>query len=332
MRNGLSIENAPGRIPKLSAVVIHWRNEAEIEALLDHWPHDPQLELIVVDNSASLSEPEGSSADGADEASLRRLRPERNLGFGGGANLGMRHARGEWVLILNPDVVPTQGALDALLEACDQYPDAVGLAPALINDDGSSQCRWQLQPLPSAPGLILQTLFLGGRRGPKSEPEAGTPVQQPAAAALALRRRSVLSVGGFDECFFPAWFEDVDLAKRLANEGGIMRYVPEARFVHATGGSVPALGYGPFLWIYYRNLEIYLRRHHHPAWILLTRLTLPLAMIARLALLPLRKPNRANSKKAAALGLVAVLFGSLSGWRRPWLWSERFKARLADEG
>ena len=305
--------------PILSAVVVHWRNEAEVDELLASWPDDSRLELLVVDNSCSLPA-------GAFDARprVRLLQPDKNLGFGGGANCGIQAARGEWVLILNPDIAPEDGAWDALLGACDTYSDAVGLAPALLNPDGSSQCRWQLQPLPSPAALILQTLFLGGQRGPRLEPPAGSPVEQPAAAALALRRAVLLELGGFDERFFPAWFEDVDLAKRLAAAGHVLRYAPEARFVHATGGSVPALGYGPFLWIYYRNLEIYLERHHSILWLWVTRLTLPVAMAARLALLPIRQPKRARSKKAAALGLMGVLFGSLTRWKRPWLWAGRF--------
>ncbi len=310
--------------PILSAVVVHWRNEAEVQDLVSTWPDDPRLELIVVDNSDSARGAADSEPATPSAGRVQWIVPERNLGFGGGANRGVDRASGEWVLILNPDISARPETWDALLQACERFPDAAGLAPALVNADGSSQCRWQLQPLPSPFTLILQTLFLGGRRGPRSEPAEGTPVQQPAAAALALRRRIFLEHGGFDERFFPAWFEDVDLAKRLADAGEVLLYVPSARFVHAKGGSVPALGYGPFLWIYYRNLEIYLRRHHGALWIWLARLTLPFAMTARLLALPLRRPRRAESVKGAALGLLSVLFGCLSGWRRPKLWAHRF--------
>ncbi len=316
--------------PVLSAVVVHWRNESEVEDLVSSWPDDPRLELIVVDNSGSVAKHhiDPSEADPSEAAADGRVTwivPENNLGFGGGANRGVERANGQWVLILNPDIVARPESWKALLQACERFPEAAGLAPALVHADGRSQCRWQLQPLPSPFTLILQTLFLGGRRGPRHEPEEGTSVEQPAAAALALRRDVFLRLGGFDERFFPAWFEDVDLAKRLADAGEILRYVPSARFVHATGGSVPALGYGPFLWIYYRNLEIYLRRHHGDPWIWLTRLTLPFAMTMRLLALPLRRPRRAESMKGAALGLLSVLFGCLSGWRRPKLWARRFQ-------
>ncbi len=131
-------------------------------------------------------------------------------------------------------------------------------------------------------------------------------------------------IGGLDEGFYPAWFEDVDLARRLARAGHRLVYEPAARFVHAGGGSVPELGYGPFLWIYYRNLTRYLGRHHGAGWALAARLTLVLGMKLRLLLLPLRRPRRAATRRIAAAALVDVIRGAASGWRQPARWARRF--------
>jgi GT2 family glycosyltransferase len=155
------------------------------------------------------------------------------------------------------------------------------------------------------------------RLGARSEPAAGSPVEQPAAAALALRRDALAAAGGLDERFHPAWFEDVDLARRLRDAGAVVRYWPAARFRHRLGASVPRLGYAAFLWIYYRNLVRYLGKHHGQAWAAAAVLALPLGMLLRLALLPLRRPRRAASRGEAARGLVGVAAGALSGWRLP---------------
>lgn len=311
--------------PQLTAVVVHWRNEAQLAALVDAWPDDPRLELLVVDNSSTL----GELAPPA-----RCLDPGGNLGFAGGVNRGTWEARGRWILILNPDLAPRPGALDALLAEIailDADPSlgthgGTGLVPALVDADGTAQSAWQLRPLPTAFDLLLQTLLLAGVHGPRDEPPAGTPIAQPAGAALCLRRSVLESVGGLDEGFHPAWFEDVDLARRLGEIDHRMLYLPSSRFTHDVGGSVPELGYGPFLWVYYRNLLRYLRRHHRAA-VPLARLTLPLGMLLRLVLLPLRRPRRAASRAAAARGLLAVVAGALSGWRLPRAYAERFTVR-----
>lgn len=293
---------------RLAAVVVHWRDEEHLQELVAAWPDDERLELVVVDNSRSLT--------GLGEKA-RRIDPERNLGFAGGVNLGTRVTEAPWVLLLNPDARPLPGALDHLLDALGRSDDVAGLVPALQGPGGESQCRWQLQPLPSPGQLLAQTLFLGGTRGPAQEPAAGTSIEQPAAAALVLRRRALLELGGFDEGYFPAWFEDVDFARRLFDRGERLRYEPEARFEHAMGSTVPSLGYGRFLAIYYRNLSRYLRLHHGRGWAAFARCTIVLGMVLRILALPLRQPRRATSRRDAAKGLWGVALAALAGFPAP---------------
>ncbi|MEM8961815.1 MAG: glycosyltransferase family 2 protein [Acidobacteriota bacterium] len=301
--------------PRLSAVVVHWRNETELERLVAAWPaDDPRFEMIVVDNSGSLE---------TTPPWVVRLDPKSNLGFGGGVEAGRARARGEAILVLNPDAAPEPGALEILLDGLDRHPDAAGLVPALFDDEGRSQHRWQLAPLPTATTLIGHTLFVG-TSGFAEPPPAGAPIPQPAAAALLLRTRALEAIGGFDEGYFPAWFEDVDLARRLATAGEELIYLPAARFRHHGGASVPRLGYGPFLWVYYRNLQRYLRVHHGRLWVWVSTLTMVAGMKLRLALLPVRRPALTRDRASAARGLVAVISGVLSGWRLPGDLARRF--------
>jgi GT2 family glycosyltransferase len=296
--------------PLLTGIVVHWHNEEQLAALTAAWPRDPRFELLVVDNGSSgpLDEPRVAPA--------RLLQPGRNLGFAGGANAGIAAARAPIVLLLNPDAVPEEGALDELLAGFAAWPDAAGLAPRMTGPAGEPQFAWQLRRLPSPASLLLHALPLGGSQGGlTTEPPAGAPVEQPAAAALALRRAAVEAIGGLDAGFWPAWFEDVDLARRLAAAGQVLRYQPAARFRHGLGGTVPRLGYGPFLWIYDRNLVRYLRKHHGAAWALTARVLLVVGVLIRLLLLPVRRPNRAASRGEALRGLLLVLGGVLTGWR-----------------
>jgi N-acetylglucosaminyl-diphospho-decaprenol L-rhamnosyltransferase len=293
--------------PLLTGVVVHWRNEDLLAGLVAAWPRDPRFELLVVDNGSSAPLPDG----------VRVLRPGRNLGFAGGANAGVAEAKGEILLILNPDAVPEEGALDRLLEGFAAHPEAAGLAPRLAGPSGKPQAGWQLRRLPSAWQCLLHTLPLPSLPARRPEPAAGAPVEQPAAAALALRREALARVGGFDAGFHPAWFEDVDLARRFQQAGLPILYWPAARFRHRLGSTVPRLGYGPFLYIYYRNLGRYLAKHHGLAWAAAARAALVPGVALRLLLLPLRRPRRAASRREALRGLLAVLAGALSGWRRP---------------
>lgn len=295
--------------PLLSGVVVHWRNEEHLAELLAAWPRDPRFELVVVDNG---SQPRLAAAPPA-----RLLAPGRNLGFAGGANAGIAAARAPLLLLLNPDAVPEPGALEALLDGFAAHPEAAGLAPRLADPDGAAQHAWQLRRLPSAREVFLQVFLVPPPTGERREPPAGTPVEQPAAAALALRREALAAAGGLDPGFHPAWFEDVDLARRLGAAGLPILYWPAARVRHHLAGTVARLGYGPFLWIYYRNLVRYLGKHHGRGWASAARAALPLGMALRIAVLPLRKPRRAATRREALSGLLGVAAGALSGWRRP---------------
>lgn len=225
--------------PRLSTIVVSWASKADALALAASFPADTRHELILVDNGGEL-EP-------AATANVRFLSPGSNLGFAGGCNLGASVARADRLFFLNPDTTPVGDAYEQLLAGFDRFARADGLVPRLINGDGSSQHRWQLRALPGAPALLAHAFFWNPRRRRGAEPAAGARVEQPAAAALALRRDLFEGVGGFDERFHPAWFEDVDLARRLRARDATLLYLPDARFVHRQGGSVAPLGYGRFL-------------------------------------------------------------------------------------
>jgi GT2 family glycosyltransferase len=312
----VSAAAAAGDRPLLAGVVVHWHDEENLRRLVAAWPPGPRFELLVVDNGSESPLPAGC---------FRLVAPGKNLGFAGGANAGVAAARAPAVLILNPDAVPEPGALEHLLDGLAAHPEAAGMVPRLLDEGGRPQHRWQLRRLPRPAELLVQALFVAPPLGSSQEPPAGAAVEQPAAAALLLRRQALEAVGGFDPGYYPAWFEDVDLARRLARAGLVCRYWPAAAFRHRLGSTVLHLGYGPFLWAYFRNLCRYLALHHGRSWALAARALLVPGMILRLFALPLRRPRRAASRREAAGGLLAVAAGAATAWRRP----PGYAARLA---
>lgn len=290
----------------LSGIVVHWHNEDELEQLARAWPSDPRFELVVIDN--------GSSRHLQLPPTTRMVTPGANLGFAGAVNLGGQIATADCLLLLNPDAEPLAGALEALLDGFARHPTAAGLVPGLLDPDGSSQAPWQARRLPTTTELVLQPLLGDRRTGPAALAE-GVTVEQPAAAALALRRSAFERVAGLDPRFRPAWFEDVDLARRLQDQQLSLIAWPAAQFRHARGASVPRLGYGRFLIAYHHNLERYLVRHGSTASVLAARASLLLGLIVRLASLAVRTPQRSAGRADAASGLLRALLAAASGWR-----------------
>ena len=298
-----------GSTPVLTGIAPHWYNEDHLAALVEGWPNDGRFELIVVDNGSDG----GLDRLAADRTNVRILDPGRNLGFAAAINRGAEAGGGRFLMLLNPDACPMPGALESLLCGMERHADAAGLAPRLVAPDGSPQAAWQLRRLPSLGTLISYCCFVEPAGRP--EPAAGSPLEQPAACALLLRRAAFERAGAMDERFWPAWFEDVDLARRLDDLGEQVLYWPEATFHHGLGASVQRLGYGAFLSAYYRNLDRYARKHHRGG-VPLLRVVLVASVLLRIVLLPLRRPRRARSRRDALAGLGRLAAAAASGWRQ----------------
>lgn len=298
--------------PAVAGVVVHWKNEVELARLIEAWPLGEHSPLVVVDNSGTAEPP-------APAPGLHWIRPDDNLGFGGGCNAGVETTDAPWVLLLNPDAAIGAQQLRALTERAATWgtddPRLALIAPRLVNGRGEAdQFGWQLKPLPRPRDLIAQCFFLSRPRGPRHEPAEGARVDQPAAAALLVRRAAFNEVDGFDSCFAPAWFEDVDLAQRLHDAGWHGRYARSVEVRHDGGASVSPLGFGRFLVIYTRNLHRYARARN---WTWTARSVRPAVIVATILRIPtllLRRPRAAASRSDALRSLVMLLRAALRGW------------------
>jgi N-acetylglucosaminyl-diphospho-decaprenol L-rhamnosyltransferase len=295
----------------------------------------PRISLVVVGNGPSSVDREAILGPWPDAAIA--VNPE-NRGFGPAANQAAALAQGDALLFLNPDTRPEGEPFSPLAKGFAELPEAVGLAPRLVEEDGRTvpgnpgrplalrpsvredQFTFQLRRLPDL-GMDLRELSLWDHfhhNGPSrrrdryasSDRDTVFPVEQPAASALALRAEVFRRVGGFDEAFVPAWFEDVDLCKRLAAEGPILHF-PGARFRHVGGVSSRRLGYSRFLPVYYRNALRYRRKHYGAPVRAAYRLLLVGGMLLRLAVNPFRKhpPRPPAESRRAYLGVLAVALG-----------------------
>ncbi len=194
-----------------------------------------RLHVVVVDNA---------STDGS--VALVRCRfPEMelivnpgNVGFGAACNQGAATA-GEYVLFLNPDATLAPGALAALLGRVRSTPRAALVGPQIAYPDGRPQPT--RRRFPTLGALLLESTPLEWRRpGWKTlqnyhmadcSASGAGPVDWLSGACLLARTSDFDEVGGFSPDFF-MYFEEVDLARRLAARGWQTWYEPGARVVH----------------------------------------------------------------------------------------------------
>jgi GT2 family glycosyltransferase len=228
---------------RIAVVVVTYNSEREIGRCLDSLPAG--LETVVVDNASQ----DGTRREVASRPAVKLIANPWNRGFAAGANQGIGVLDCDLVLLLNPDAELVCG-LDSLASQF-TVADVAGAGGKLVGDDGRSQAGFMVRRLPTPWTLVFETLGLN-RLWPGNpvnrryrcfdlDPDAEASVEQPAGAFLMIRREVWRQLGGFDESFYPVWFEDVDFAQRVAMAGYKMRYSPLTVAKHSGGHSVAQL-------------------------------------------------------------------------------------------
>lgn len=184
-----------------------------------------QAEIIVVDNGSA----DGSAAHVATtwpQAQIHLFQNEKNLGFAGGCNVGLRAARGRYLALLNQDTQVRPGWLAALVQALEAGAGVVG-SLALLPDGVTVQHAGGIVEWPTA---IARHIGYGEALGPQWQQPAD--VDFVTAAAMAFPRRLVDEIGLLDELFWPGYYEDADFCWRAREAGYSVHYLPDAILVH----------------------------------------------------------------------------------------------------
>jgi O-antigen biosynthesis protein len=184
-------------------------------------------EVIVVDNACAGGMPTADRLR-LTTSGVRLVKGATNLGFGGGNDVGVAHARADLVCLMNPDVLVV-GEWLAPLVAAARVPSVGIAAPVLLHPDRTLQEAGQ-----RVDGQAITRTTL-------ADPGAATvDVDYSSAACWMLRTDVHEAVGGFDPAYHPAYFEDVDLAWRVRRAGWRTVVVGSSRVVHASGTSTRA--------------------------------------------------------------------------------------------
>jgi GT2 family glycosyltransferase len=264
----------------VSILIVNWNTREAVLSCLDALPtgidDDTEYEVVVVDNG---------SVDGSGDALEQRsgitlIRNDENLGFAEAVNQAYRKSSGDFVLLLNSDVDLTPGALSTLARFLREHPDAAGVAPLYLNPDGSPQ-PFHFR-LPTFATTLANGSLLGRRLIPGSERRLREyrmadddfsrplPVPQPSASCLLLRR-SVLPADEVLDEQYPIFFNDVKLARSLADNGHVLWVTPDAAVLHEAHSSAKQLGRGPGRRQYLASAIRMLRETESPAEVWLYR-------------------------------------------------------------
>jgi N-acetylglucosaminyl-diphospho-decaprenol L-rhamnosyltransferase len=251
----------------VAIVIVTYNSCTEIGPCLDALASSGGLEILVVDNSSS-----DCTRREVQRRGIRLLGNETNLGFAGAVNQGVRATSAPLLLLLNPDTHVLRG-IDAL---AGRFADArMGAAGGLLlSPDGIPQTGFFARSLPTPAALIFEVLGIN-RLWPRNpvnwhyrclnlDPMRAQAVEQPAGAFLMFRREAWERIGGFDERFWPVWFEDVDFCARLRMDKWNVCYEPNAVAVHRGAHSIRDLPVEKLQRYWYRSLLEYAGKYYKP--------------------------------------------------------------------
>lgn len=225
----------------LSIIIVNYHSRDQLASCLDSLFRNPpslNFEVIVVDNDS-----------GDDLSDLTKLYPgtkflysSRNLGMGGGNNLGISQAFGTYILVLNPDTIINALAIEIMVEYLSRHLTVGLVGPKLLYPDHSLQMSCARFPGFFMP--LLRRTFLG-RLFPKQrdwflmnnfDHQSIQAVDWLMGSCLLFKKEIKLPSGEifrprFDERYF-MYFEDIDLAREMKAHGLQVVYNSQASIIH----------------------------------------------------------------------------------------------------
>jgi len=229
------------RPPTLSIITVTMNHMGVVNTLLEsiYGPTSPNVnfETILVDNCSS-----DCTLEYVHEhyPHIRVLLNQKVQGYARNANCGIHASKGDFILLINPDVQVLPGSVETLVHFMQSHPKVAIAGPLLLNPDLTVQysCRRFI----TLYTLLLRTLEWGSDRTSKRavreylmtdvDLSKDQPVDWLLGAAMLVRRQAFEQVGLLDERFF-LYVEDEDWCFRMWKAGWEVYYVPQARMIHA---------------------------------------------------------------------------------------------------
>ena len=228
-------------MPLISAVFVSYRSAGLAARAIESLRADAAKANLALETIAVVNSGDPEEARALASAADRVVYPGRNLGFAGGLNAGIGVARGEILVLANPDVVVRTGALAAL--TAEARGTLVAAGPALFLDEAETlHLPPAEEPHPfdlarrRLPGAGAQAAFRRRFRRARHaaagmERQETLPATALSGAFVVVSRRTLERVGPFDEGYV-LYFEENDWQRRMRKAGGLLLRVGAARVVH----------------------------------------------------------------------------------------------------
>ncbi len=226
---------------KLSIITINYNGLNDTCELIDSIPFNNDLEVIVVDNASIQDE---ASIISERYPQVKVIRSQQNLGFAGGNNIGIKEAKGNYILLINNDTYFKEFNIDPLINRLESS-DSIGIVcPKLRFAWGKNPIQYAgYTPLSS---ITMRNQAIGFGEEDHGQYDTAHPTPYAHGAAMLIKREAIEKVGLMPECYF-LYYEELDWSMMFTQAGYEIWYDSTCTVFHkesqATGQNSPLRTY-----------------------------------------------------------------------------------------
>ncbi len=226
---------------KISIITVNYNGLEDTCALIESIPFNENLEVIVIDN-ASIQ----------DEASMviqrypyvKAIRTEKNLGFAGGNNVGIKKAKGKYLFLINNDTVFKEFNVESLINRIESSPDIGMVCPKIHFAWGTNPIQFAgYTPLSK---ITVRNQAIGFEADDHGQYDTAHPTPYAHGAAMLIKREAIDKVGLMPEDYF-LYYEEIDWSMKFTRAGYEIWYDPACTIYHkesqSTGQDSPLRTY-----------------------------------------------------------------------------------------
>lgn len=242
--------------PELSIIIVDYKSQKyslplvfDLEKRLEHL----KFEIILVDNDPGNNNALVFQKEFERFKNVKVIKAKENKGYGAGNNLGAKEAKGEYLLLLNPDIEVCDDAIEKMLDFLAKHSEVGAVTSLLYHLDKKLQRNFfgNFQHLA---GITIKRWW----NLPVDLSKDFFYVDMVSGAAMMLKRELFEKISGFDENFF-MYIEDDDLCRRITKLGYKNAVLTTAKIIHFEGQSSTSFEKKKF---YYKSQDYYWQKHY----------------------------------------------------------------------
>ena len=225
----------------LSIITVNYNGIKDTCELIDSIPFNDEMEVIVVDNASANNE---ASVMEEKYPYIKVIRSDRNLGFAGGNNLGIRFALGKYIFLINNDTIFKDFNIQPLIDRLESSPKIGAVCPKI-------RFSWDNKTIQFCGYTPLSKITVRNKSigfGEADNGQYNTPHSTPYAhgAAMMIKKAVIDEVGLMPECYF-LYYEELDWSMMITRAGYEIWYEPSCTIFHkesqTTGQNSPLRTY-----------------------------------------------------------------------------------------